>query len=329
MPNIKKKPTKPASKVKTLAKNTPKKKVASKATKTVAKKSSRSKSSPTAKLPTKSRAKQVAKKSVASKVNAKLQSATKKKSSAKSPAKSAESAKKSTSPSKVVHKSSSKSLSASNESKSITPNHLANEPSNIVSSPASVSVYFGLEGYPLVEVTDRVIDKCSNGGGVWAMPMEDSFRARIFGDPAPNKVKKVFVRPDLYDARDNLEQIVLVGEKASFTYVGGTLSFNLVSPEINPAPTSATVYYGLGEYELVDITAKVIDRCIYDKADSGLWSPPLDDAARARLFGDPVPNRAKEILVKSHTEDGHIIEKIVSAGELCSFSFNENILSVY
>jgi hypothetical protein len=106
----------------------------------------------------------------------------------------------------------------------------------------SASIYYGIDGQSLINVTGDVIGKCIDEGdanGIWSMPKEDVYRSKIFGDPLPNVIKKVYIGFDrplsnvvkkVYVGFDRLshvftlEGIILNDTNCQFKYNKGILS---------------------------------------------------------------------------------------------------------
>lgn len=101
---------------------------------------------------------------------------------------------------------------------------------DVVKSTKSVvnAVYFGLEERLLLNVTASVIERCVNDANdTWELPADDAVRARVFGDPIPNVLKKVYVRSLQADGTSFSETVILSSDTASFNYLDGALSFAL------------------------------------------------------------------------------------------------------
>jgi beta-1,4-mannosyl-glycoprotein beta-1,4-N-acetylglucosaminyltransferase len=89
------------------------------------------------------------------------------------------------------------------------------------------------------------------------------------------------------------------------------------------------VYYGLEEEILINVTESVIQKCI-SEADNFLWAMPADDGERARIFGDPIPNLHKKILVKIDGFSGEgFSEVIILFGETCAFNYFNGVLYLH
>jgi len=92
---------------------------------------------------------------------------------------------------------------------------------------------------------------------------------------------------------------------------------------------SARVYYGAEERDHVEITAKVIDQCITQGNSEGTWSMPANDADRARLFGDPLPNVVKTVVVRAeNVSRDDLVEAHVPTTETRLFNYSGGILTL-
>ena len=88
---------------------------------------------------------------------------------------------------------------------------------------------------------------------------------------------------------------------------------------------NVSVYYGLEDSNLEDVTTIIIDQCISHNNSNGLWNLPLDDSLRTKFFGDPVPNSLKKIFIRG--ADRHTSEIVVLAGETAAFQYDGTKLS--
>jgi len=110
----------------------------------------------------------------------------------------------------------------------------ATKPAVIVETAAKPSksvlkaVYFGLDERLLLNVTAIVIKHCVNAEhGTWSLPADDLLRAKIFGDPIPNVLKKVYVKALQADGMSFSETEILSSDTPRFDYLDGELSFEL------------------------------------------------------------------------------------------------------
>jgi hypothetical protein len=87
------------------------------------------------------------------------------------------------------------------------------------------------------------------------------------------------------------------------------------------------IYFGLDEQLLLNVTASVIEHCM-SNAD-GTWTLPGDDAVRASLFGDPIPNVLKKVYVRVLTADGkNFSEIVILSSDTVSFDYQDGRLSL-
>lgn len=104
---------------------------------------------------------------------------------------------------------------------------------NKASEPSSgivQAVYFGLDDQRLLNVTEKVIERCtSNIAGTWLIPADDAIRASIFGDPIPNVLKKVYVRVTQADGKSFLEVAILSRDTCLFDCLDGVLRFDVLA----------------------------------------------------------------------------------------------------
>ncbi len=90
------------------------------------------------------------------------------------------------------------------------------------------AVFYGLDKHLLSNVTASVIDACKkDANGNWRIPADDAIRARIFGDPIPNVLKKVYVRSLQADGKNFSETVIFPSTTARFDYHDGLLTFEL------------------------------------------------------------------------------------------------------
>jgi hypothetical protein len=86
------------------------------------------------------------------------------------------------------------------------------------------------------------------------------------------------------------------------------------------------VYFGLADQQLINVTASVIGQCANDA--SGTWQMPADDAERASLFGDPIPNVLKKVYVRALAADGKSFsETVILSSDACRFDYVDGGLS--
>lgn len=86
------------------------------------------------------------------------------------------------------------------------------------------------------------------------------------------------------------------------------------------------VYFGLDDRLLLNVTAGVIERCMSET--DAQWLMPADDAVRASLFGDPIPNVLKKVYVRVLAADGKSFsESLILSSDTCRFDYVDGKLS--
>lgn len=96
--------------------------------------------------------------------------------------------------------------------------------------------------------------------------------------------------------------------------------------EIRTNATVAAIFYGLDKLLLKNITDKIIQKCI---ASHGKWVLPANDVDRAVIFGDPIPNVVKNVLIKlSNNVVDRSFTEVTVLSDICEFSYDKGDLTV-
>ena len=94
--------------------------------------------------------------------------------------------------------------------------------------PDNPRIIYGLKEGVTIDITSRVARMCATSGqaGRWVLPGDDFARAKLFGDPIPNVVKKIYVHlPGTADSADIIE--IAPSEKFDFSFLDGRLAPDL------------------------------------------------------------------------------------------------------
>jgi hypothetical protein len=88
------------------------------------------------------------------------------------------------------------------------------------------------------------------------------------------------------------------------------------------------VYFGLAERLLLNVTSSVLESCANDA--QGNWQMPADDAMRAKIFGDPIPNVLKQVYVRTINADGIGFSEIALLSYLrANFNYLDGLLTFH